>query len=80
MQIPKVEKFKYLDSIIHHKWDIDEDISHRIKVDWQKWKYVSGVLRDKRMPVGTKGKVYLMVVRTAVLYELECWPIKKTQV
>ena len=32
MQISKVEKFKYLGSIIHHEGDIDEDISHRIKV------------------------------------------------
>ena len=32
MQIPKVEKFKYLGSIILHEGDIDEDISHRIKV------------------------------------------------
>jgi len=36
MQIPKVEKFKYLGSIIHHEGDIDEDISHPIKVGWQK--------------------------------------------
>jgi len=43
MQIPKVKKFKYLDSIIHFEGDIDEDISHRIKVGWQKWKYAFGV-------------------------------------
>ena len=27
-----------------------------------------------------KGKVYRMVVRPAVLYGSECWPLKKTQV
>ena len=32
------------------------------------------------MPVGLKGKVYHMVVRPTVLYESECWPIKKTKV
>jgi len=36
IHIPKIEKFKYLGSIIHHEGDIDEDISHRIKVGWQK--------------------------------------------
>ena len=51
MAIPKVEKFKYLGSIIHHKGSIDEDITQCIKVDWQKWNYASGVLCDKRMPV-----------------------------
>jgi len=54
------------------KGDIDEDISHRIKVGLQKWKYVSGVLCDKRIPVGLKGKIYRMVVRPTVLYGLEC--------
>ena len=38
------------------------------------------MLCDKKIPVGLKGKVYRMVVRPAVLYRSECWPIKKTQV
>ena len=80
MVIPNVEKFKYLGSIIHQKGDIDEDINQRIKVGWKKQKYASGVLCDKRMPVGLKGKVYRTVVRPAVLYGSECWLIKKTQV
>ena len=49
-------------------------------MDWQKWKYSSGVLCDKRVPLGLKGKVYRMVVRSAVLYGSEGWPLKKTQV
>ena len=46
---------------------------------WLKWKSSSGVLYDKRVPLGLKGKVYRMVVRPAVLYGSECWPLKKTQ-
>ena len=80
MTIPKVEKFKYLGSIIQQNENIDEDINQGIKADWIKWKYASGVLCDKRMPVGLKGKVYRMVVRPAVMYGAECWPIKKAQV
>ena len=30
----RVEKFKYLGSIIEEKGDIDEDINHCIKVGW----------------------------------------------
>jgi len=78
--IPKVDKFKYLGSIIQQNGDIDEDINQRIKVGWQKWKFTSGVLCDKRVPLGLKGKVYRMVVRSTVLYRSECWPLKKTQV
>lgn len=36
------------------------------------------MLCDKRVPLSLKGKVYRMVVRPAVLYGSECWPIKKT--
>jgi len=78
--ILKVDKFKYLGSIVQQNGDIDEDINHRIKVGWQKWRYSSSVLCDKRVPLGLKGKVYRMVVRLAVLYGLKCWPLKKTQV
>jgi len=41
---------------------------------------VSGVLCDKRVPLGLRGKVYRMVVRPAVLYGSECWPLKMMQV
>jgi len=66
--IPKVAKFKYLGLIIQQNGDIDVDISHRIRVGWQKWKSASGMLCDKRVPLGLKGKVYRRVVRPAVLY------------
>ena len=68
MTIPKVAKYKYLSSIIQHSGDIEEDINLRIKVRWQKWKLVLGVVCNKRMPVGLKGKVYRMVVRPVILY------------
>ena len=34
--IPRVEKFKYLGSIIEQNIDINEDINHRIRVYWHK--------------------------------------------
>jgi len=76
--IPRVEKFKYLGSIMEEKGDIDEDINHRIRVGWEKWRKASRVLCDKRIPFRLKGKIYQMVVRLALLYGAECWPIKKT--
>ena len=75
--VPRVEKFKYLGSIVEEKGDIDEDISHRIRVGWQKWKKASGVLCDKRIPLKLKGRVYRMVVRPTLLYGAECWPIRR---
>ena len=34
--IPRVEKFKYLASIIEEGGDIESDVNHRIRVGWQK--------------------------------------------
>ena len=75
--IPRVEKFKYLGSIMEEKGDVDEDINHRIRVGWQKWKKASGVLCQKMIPLRLKERVYRMVVRPALLYGAECWPTKK---
>ncbi|KAM3242567.1 hypothetical protein ACQJBY_054912 [Aegilops geniculata] len=41
---------------------IDEDVNHRIKAGWMKWRQASGILYDKRVPQKLKGKFY----RTAV--------------
>ena len=42
--------FRYLGSMLQRGGDIDEDVSHRIKARWMKWRQASGVLCDKRIP------------------------------
>ncbi|XP_050532668.1 uncharacterized protein LOC126900777 [Daktulosphaira vitifoliae] len=54
---------------------IDEDIRHRIKCGWLKWRKVSGVLCDKRIPMRLKGKFYKTVMRLAMMYGSECWTV-----
>jgi len=34
--MPRVERFRYLDSIIQENGEIDEDINQWIKIGWQK--------------------------------------------
>ena len=36
MVVLRVEKFKYLGSIVEGRGDVDEDISHCIRAGWQK--------------------------------------------
>ncbi len=73
------DSFKYLGSIISSDGSIDEGNDQRIKVGWMKWKQLSSVLCDRKVPVKTKGKVYKTAVRPAILYGSECWaPNKKT--
>ncbi|XP_050350399.1 uncharacterized protein LOC126773490 [Nymphalis io] len=61
--LPKVDNFKYLGSVLITDANIDKDVDHRIKTVWIKWKSLSGVLCDHRMPIRIKGKVYKTVVR-----------------
>ncbi|KAG5590019.1 hypothetical protein H5410_040533 [Solanum commersonii] len=78
--IPKRESFKYLGSVIQGSGDIDDDVTHRIGVAWMKWRLASGVLCDKKIPSRLKGKFYRVVVRPALLYGAECWPVKNAHV
>ena len=36
--------------------EIDEDVEHRIKAGWLKWRLASGVLCDRRIPIRLKEK------------------------
>jgi hypothetical protein len=44
--VPKKDTFRYLGSMLQKDEDIDEDVSHRIKVGWLNWCQASGVLCD----------------------------------
>jgi hypothetical protein len=60
--------------------NIDEDVSHRIKAGWLKWRQASSVLCDPRMPLKLKGKFYKIAIRPDMLYRVECWPTKTQHV
>ncbi|XP_070049226.1 uncharacterized protein [Nicotiana tomentosiformis] len=70
--IPKRGSFKYLGSIIQSNREIDEDVTHRIRAGWMKWRLASGVLCDKNVPLKLKGKFCKVVVRPTMLYGAEC--------
>ncbi|KAF3647233.1 putative pre-mRNA-processing factor 6-like [Capsicum annuum] len=79
-EVGKRDKFRYLGSVIQSNGEIDEDVSHRIGAGWMKWKLASGVLCDKKVPPKLKGKFYRVVVRPALLYGAECWPVKNSHI
>jgi hypothetical protein len=69
--VPKKDTFRYLGSMLKDG-DIDEDISHRIKVGWLNWHQTSGVLCDPRVPLKLKDKFYRTVIQPTMLYGAEC--------
>ncbi|KAF3681691.1 putative ubiquinol-cytochrome c reductase complex chaperone CBP3 -like protein [Capsicum annuum] len=70
------ESFKFLGSMILDNGEIDEDITHRIRAGWMKWKLASGVLCYKRVSPKFKDKFYKFTVRSVMLYGTGCWPVK----
>ncbi|KAE8705793.1 NAC domain-containing protein 89 [Hibiscus syriacus] len=78
--LPSKDCFKYLGSMIHKDGGVDDDVTHRIKAEWLKWRAATGVLCDKKVPLKLKGKFYRMAIRPALLYGSECWAPKKDHV
>jgi hypothetical protein len=78
--VSKKDIFCYLGSMLQKDEDIDEDLSHRIKVGWLKWRQTSGVLCDPRVPVKLKDKFYRTAIRPVILYGAECWSTKMRHV
>jgi hypothetical protein len=75
--VPKRDIFRYLGSMLQRDSDIDEDVSHKIKAGWIKWRQD---LCDKRVPQKLKGKFYRTTIRPAMLYDAEGWPTKRRHI
>ncbi|GJZ77629.1 hypothetical protein Tco_0642301, partial [Tanacetum coccineum] len=73
------DKTKYLRCDFGRSGRVDDDVAHRIRAGWVKWRAASGVLCDRRIPLKLKGKFYRVAIRPAMLYGSECWPITKAQ-
>ena len=48
--VSKKNAFRYLGSMLQKDGDIDADVCHMIKAGWLKWRQLSGILCDKRVP------------------------------
>ena len=75
-QLKKVTSFKYLGSRVNENATTEEDMLKRTQCGWMKWRDLTPMLCDKRMPLNVKSKLYITVVRPAMLYGAECWATK----
>ena len=76
-ELPTVTSFKYLGSLFTSEGGSQADVNNRIRIGWMKWKEVSGVMCDRKMPVELKDKVFKTIIRPAMTYGSECWAVQK---
>jgi Reverse transcriptase (RNA-dependent DNA polymerase) len=74
--VPINDTFRYLGLMLQSDGEIDENVSHRIRAGWVKWRSASGILCDKKVPNKLKDKFYRMANRPAMMYDAKCWATK----
>ena len=53
------------------------DCKNRVRLAWNKWREITGVICDKKVPVKFKHKIYKTVIKPTMTYGAECWTMKK---
>ena len=78
-ELKQVTSFKYLGSVISEEGGCDLEVRQRIKAAWAKWRQVSGVILDKKIPLKLRIKVYKTVIRPVLLYGAETWALQRKE-
>ena len=53
------------------------DCKNRVRLAWSKWRKITGVIWDKKVPVKLKHKIYKTVIKPTMTYGAECRTMKK---
>ncbi|XP_067125643.1 uncharacterized protein [Centruroides vittatus] len=77
--LPESTEFRYLGSLLQNDSNIDRKVTRRINAGWLKWKSVTGITCNKRMPLKIRELIYKTVIRSVLMYECECWPMTVTE-
>ena len=75
----QVNKFKYFGVTISEEEGSEEAVRARVSAAWGRWRDLSGVINDKKMPRKLKIKLYMTVIRPVLLYGAECWTVRKKE-
>lgn len=54
-------------------------VKKRVQAGWSGWRQVSGGICDRTIVARVKGKIYMMIVRPAMIYGLETVVLTKRQ-
>ena len=78
-ELKQTTSFKYLGSVISEEGGCEQEVRQRIKAGWAKWRQVSGVILDKKVPMKLRTKVYKTVIRPVLLYGSETWAMRRKE-
>ena len=67
-------------STVQESCGCEREVKKRVQAGWNRWRKVSRVICNSRLPAKIKGKVYSSVVRPAMVYGLELVAVTKKQV
>ncbi|KIH45689.1 hypothetical protein ANCDUO_24267 [Ancylostoma duodenale] len=73
----QAKEFQYLGSVLSADGTVYAAVRGRIACAWLKWRESTGILCYRRCSRVLKGKIYHTVVRPAMMYGGECWPLSK---
>lgn len=74
----RVEKFKYLGSILSSKSEIEKDIQQRIVNANRAYFGLNNLFKSRLVSQNSKIKLYMAVVRPVLLYGCETWATSQT--
>ena len=77
--LPRCTQFKYLGTTIHQEGGCRKEVELRILKAWNKWRELSGVLCDRKMPAHLTILIYKISIRPALAYGIEAWPVTGTR-
>ena len=78
-RLKQTNEFKYLGSTLAEEGGTEKAVRQRVSEGWRKWREVTGVILDKKMPLKLKMKVYKTVIRPVMLYGAETWSLRKKE-
>jgi len=77
-ELPQTTSFKYLGTMIHQEGGCKTEIEKRIGKAWDRWRSLTGVMCDRKVPTRLKMLMYKVCIRPAMLYGHEIWPLTRT--
>ncbi|VDO67925.1 unnamed protein product [Heligmosomoides polygyrus] len=77
IELPRTAVFKYLGSAVVSDGKLMVEVNSRVSVAWSKWRLLTGVLSDKKIPEHFQTKIYGAVARAVAMCGAECWPATK---